>query len=34
LALESGKMMGCINCKDCGYPHLDLGDFARKAHRP
>jgi len=33
LALESGKMMGCINCKDCGYPHLDLGDFARIAHR-
>lgn len=32
LALESGKTMGCINCKDCGYPHLDLGDFARKAH--
>jgi hypothetical protein len=25
--------MGCINCKDCGYPHLDLGDFARIAHR-
>lgn len=33
LALESGKLMGCINCKDCGYPHLDLGDFARIAHR-
>jgi hypothetical protein len=32
LALESGKAMGCINCRDCGYPHLDLGDFARKAH--
>jgi hypothetical protein len=32
LALESGKTMGCINCRDCGYPHLDLGDFARKAH--
>ncbi len=32
LALEFGKPMGCINCKDCGYPHLDLGDFARKAH--
>jgi hypothetical protein len=32
LALESGKTMGCINCHDCGYPHLDLGDFARKEH--
>lgn len=32
LALESGHTMGCINCRDCGYPHLDLGDFARKAH--
>ncbi len=32
LALEFGKAMGCINCRDCGYPHLDLGDFARKAH--
>jgi hypothetical protein len=32
IALEAGKAMGCINCKDCGYPHLDLGDFARKAH--
>lgn len=33
LALEQGKPMGCINCKDCGYPHLDLGEFARKAHK-
>ena len=32
LALESGKSMGCINCRDCGYPHLDLGEFARKEH--
>jgi len=32
LALESGKLMDCINCKDCGYPHLDLGEFARKEH--
>jgi hypothetical protein len=32
LALEQGRPMGCINCKDCGYPHLDLGDFARTAH--
>jgi hypothetical protein len=33
LALESGRAMGCINCHDCGYPHLDLGDFARTEHR-
>ncbi len=33
LALESDKEMDCINCKDCGYPHLDLGDFAREKHR-
>jgi hypothetical protein len=32
LALESAKDMDCINCKDCGYPHLDLGEFARKEH--
>lgn len=32
LALESGKTMGCINCRDCGYPHLDLGEFARREH--
>jgi hypothetical protein len=32
LALESGRAMGCINCRDCGYPHLDLGDFARTPH--
>ena len=32
LALESGKSMACINCRDCGYPHLDLGEFARNEH--
>jgi hypothetical protein len=32
-ALESGREMGCINCSSCGYPHLDLGDFAKKPHR-
>ena len=25
--------MSCINCSHCGYPHLDLGDFARTPHR-
>lgn len=33
LALEQGKPTGCINCRDCGYPHLDLGEFARIAHK-
>lgn len=32
-ALEAGHELGCINCSHCGYPHLDLGDFARKPHR-
>jgi hypothetical protein len=32
LALENGLDMGCINCRDCGCPHLDLGEFARTAH--
>lgn len=32
-ALELGQEMSCINCSHCGYPHLDLGDFARKPHR-
>lgn len=31
--LELGKAMDCINCSHCGYPHLDLGDFAEKPHR-
>jgi hypothetical protein len=25
--------MDCINCSHCGYPHLDLREFARKPHR-
>lgn len=32
-ALEFGKDMDCINCSHCGYPHLDLGDFAVTPHR-
>jgi hypothetical protein len=31
--LEIGRSMSCINCSHCGYPHLDLGDFARTPHR-
>lgn len=32
VALERGMDMGCINCRDCGFPHLDLGSFARIPH--
>lgn len=32
-SLEYGKELDCINCSHCGYPHLDLGDFAEKPHR-
>lgn len=32
-ALEAKRKMTCINCSHCGYPHLDLGDFARTPHR-
>lgn len=31
--LEAKRKMSCINCAHCGYPHLDLGDFAKKPHR-
>lgn len=31
--LELGREMDCISCSYCGYPHLDLGDFARNPHR-
>lgn len=31
--LELNKDMDCINCSHCGYPHLDLGDFAETPHR-
>lgn len=32
-ALEEKRPLDCINCSNCGYPHLDLGEFARKPHR-
>jgi hypothetical protein len=31
--VELQREMSCINCSGCGYPHLDLGDFADKPHR-
>ena len=32
-SIEEGNPMSCVTCKRCGYPHLDLGDFARKPHK-
>lgn len=32
-SLEEGNDMSCVTCKRCGYPHLDLGDFAIKPHK-
>lgn len=33
LALEEGRELTCIPCGQCGFPHLDLGDFGRKPHK-
>lgn len=32
-SLEVKRDMDCIDCSTCGYPHLDLGDFATTPHR-
>jgi len=32
-AAEEGRQLDCVNCSHCGYPHLDLGDFAIKPHK-
>lgn len=32
-SLEEGHEMSCVTCKKCGYPHLDLGDFAVSSHK-
>jgi len=32
-SIEEGRAMSCVTCKQCGYPHLDLGDFARTPHK-
>ena len=32
-SIEEGRPMACVSCKRCGYPHLDLGDFANKPHK-
>ena len=31
-SLEQGRDLGCVTCKKCGYPHLDLGTFANNPH--
>lgn len=31
-SLEEGREMSCVTCKKCGYPHLDLGNFATTPH--
>lgn len=31
--LELNREMDCINCSHCGFPHLDMGDFAETPHR-
>ena len=33
VALEEGRELTCIACRNCGFPHLDLGDFGRKPHK-
>ena len=32
-SIEEGHEVSCVMCKKCGYPHLDLGDFARNKHK-
>jgi hypothetical protein len=31
-SLEEEREMSCTTCKRCGYPHLDLGNFATTPH--
>ena len=31
-SLEEAREMSCVTCKKCGYPHLDLGNFATTPH--
>ena len=32
-SIEEGREMSYVTCGKCGYPHLDLGDFATKPHK-
>jgi hypothetical protein len=31
-SIEEGRVVSCVTCKKCGYPHLDLGSFAVTPH--
>lgn len=31
-SIEDGRLLNCVTCKRCGYPHLDLGNFAKRPH--
>lgn len=30
---SGARLLGCLDCARCGYPHLDLGSFAKNEHR-
>ncbi|SHH20757.1 hypothetical protein [Massilia sp. CF038] len=32
-AMAQGRQLGCVDCRHCGHPHLDLGSFAERPHR-
>lgn len=32
-SIQENREVSCVSCKKCGYPHLDLGDFAKKPHK-
>lgn len=32
-ARRGARLLGCVDCARCGYPHLDLNEFARREHR-
>lgn len=32
-ALEEGRALGCVDCRRCGHPHLDLDEFASRVHK-
>ena len=32
-SIQEQRQMSCVTCKKCGYPHLDLGDFATTPHK-
>jgi hypothetical protein len=31
-AVEHGRTLSCVECRDCGYPHLDVGPFHERPH--